>query len=246
MRVEEVPRIEGGHALAGFDAALGEEVEEALLLANNRRLDAAALARLPLGPRSLVVQFNDPLFDAALAGRPGRRLYHVTHHRLRFFGFDEAGRLRQPLLERAGPPPVFVFSGRDLAQVAPFLESLPPGVACFQIANSRHLLPHYPRGRSPSTGFLAVNLLLALDAARRAAGRPPLRLRLVGFTAYRRGAVRLHDWWYERRWLARRPGLLLDEAGGREPGHRWRALGWMLRSWRSRLRGLVARWRGKA
>lgn len=243
MRLQQVPRLGTGGGLAPLDLALGA-VTEAVLLANNPRLDAAALARLALRDDSLLVQFNDPLFDAVLAERPGRRLYCATHHRLSFFGFPE-GRPRQPLLARPGPPPLFVFCGRDLARVEPFLADLPPAVGCFQVETTRLLLPDYPRGRAPSTGFLAARLLLAVNELRRARGAPPLRLRLVGFTGYRKGAVPLHDWWLERRWLRRQPGLQMDEGGTREPGHAWRAAGWMLLSWRSRLRGRMARWRGR-
>ncbi len=217
-----------------------------VLLANNPRIAPAALDRLPLGPDCLLVQFNRPRFDGALRGRPCRRAYVFTNHQDRFFGFDAAGRAEDPLLASSDPPPVLVFCGRTLAHVGGFIAALPPAVGVLQVPEKRWLLPDYPRGRGPSTGFVALRLLQALNQQRRAAGQVAVPLELVGFTGFRRGAVALHDWWYEQRWLRRQPDLRLNSAGALEGGWRLRALGWCLSHWRSRLRGWVAAMQGKA
>jgi len=245
LRLDEVPRLDSPAALGALERLVAPPPDRVVLLANNPLL-TPALPALRLSERTLLVQFNATPFDAALAARPGRRLYVMTHHRGRFFGFDAAGQPTLPLLARGEPPPAFLFCGRDLGHLTPFLAVLPPGVACLQIPDKRWLLPRYPRGRSPSTGFLAAALLVALNQRRRVAGLPVAPLELVGFTGYRGGALALHDWWYEQRWLRRQPGLTLAGTGAREPGHRWRGLGWMLLSWRSRLRGAAARLRGKS
>jgi hypothetical protein len=244
LRLADVPRLDNPDALGALERLLAPLPDRVVLLANNPLL-LPALPRLRLDARTLLVQFNATPFDGLLAAQPGRRLYVMTHHELRFFGFDDAGWPRLPLLARATPPPGFLFCGRDLRQLAGFLAALPPEVACLQVPEKRWLLPDYPRGRSPSTGFLMAALLVALNRRRLAAGQPALALELVGFTAYRRGALALHDWWYEQRWLRRQPGLKLEAAGVREGGAALRAAAWCLSHWRSRLRGWVARLRGK-
>ncbi len=211
-----------------------------LLLANNPRIAPEALAALPLGPDTLLVQFNQPRFDALLKDRPCRRAFVFTNDEGRFFGFDAAGQPAQPLFDGAGPPPVLVFCGRALDHVAGFLAALPPGVVALQVPEKRWLLPDYPRGRGPSTGFVALRLLVALTE-----GSGSVPIELVGFTGFRRGAFKLHDWWYEQRWIGRQAGLVLNPAGAEERGRRLRAFGWWTSHWRSRLRGWVAALRGK-
>lgn len=244
LQPADVPRLDSPAALDALERLLAPLPERVVLLANNPLL-LPLLPGLRLDARTLLVQFNATPFDTLLAERPGRRLYVMTHHELRFFGFDAAGQPRLPLLARAAPPPGFLFCGRDLHPLAGFLATLPPEVACLQVTQKRWLLPDYPRGRAPSTGFLMAALLVALNRRREASGQAALALELVGFTAYRRGALALHDWWYEQRWLRRQPGLRLEAQGAVEPGAGLRAAGWCLSHWRSRLRGAVARLRGR-
>lgn len=244
LQLADVPRLDSPDALAALERLLAPLPDRIVLLANNTLL-RPLLDGLRLEASTLLVQFNATPFDSALAARPGRRLYVMTHHRLRYFGFDAEGQPRLPLLSRAAPPPCFLFCGRDLSHLAGFLATLPPGVGCLQVRDKRWLLPDYPRGRSPSTGFLVAALLVVLNRRREAAGQAPLPLELVGFSAYRRGALALHDWWYEQRWLRRQTGLRLEAARVVESGASLRAAGWCLSHWQSRLRGWVAGLRGK-
>ena len=236
-----VVRIESLEALDAAAPLLAGAPDRILLLANNPRIAEGALSALPLGPDTLLVQFNQPRFHALLGDRPCRRAYVFTNDEGRFFGFDAAGQPAQPLFDGAGPPPVLIFCGRSLAHVEGFLAALPPGVVALQVPEKRWLLPDYPRGRGPSTGFVALRLLASL-----AEGRvPAVPIELLGFTGFRHGAFKLHDWWYEQRWIRRRPGLVLNAAGAEERGRWLRALGWWASHWRSRLRGWVAALRGK-
>jgi len=195
------------------------------LIANNPKLRHFALEDLPLGPDSLLVQFNGARFFDRLAGCDCFKDFLFMGRRDSYHGFVGVGTPRAPLLDRRRRRLRIGLIGGTPEPHLPALQQGFPGAGWLHVPTGTLIMRGYPARLTASSGFVVLQIHLAIEQARAAAGLAPRPIHLVGFTGFARGAWPGHDWWTEQIALRKAP-VIRHAANARERLHALRALRW--------------------
>ncbi len=197
------------------------------LVANNPRLAHFALEELPLTPASLLVQFNGALWFERLAGLDCRKDFIFNAHAGGYHGFAAVGEPARHLAgQRHQVLRVGLYGGEPEPHRAALQASL-PGAGCLDTPYGIVVMRGYPRRLVASVGFVLLQVHLAIEADRMAAGLDRRPVHLVGFTGYGPKAWSGHDWWAEQQALSAAP-VTRHAMDARASAHGLRAARWWL------------------
>jgi hypothetical protein len=195
------------------------------LIANNPKLRRFALEELALGPDSLLVQFNGARFFDRLAARDCLKDFLFVGRRESYHGFAGVGAPGTPLSDQALRRLRIGLIGGTPEPHLPALQHAFPEADWVHVPTGSLVMRGYPARLTASSGFVVLQIHLAIEQARAATGLAPRPIHLVGFTGFARRAWPGHDWWAEQKAL-RSAAVIRHGEEMREGLHALRAVRW--------------------